>query len=578
LKVSTKFRILRNNAIDYTIFLYVAKYTANMIVKTTNILPFLLFIVLFKPLSAQQDIVVEKLHSKINTSEFDEITPVISIDGQTLNFTRCGSYDFDRTVWIDGKDVSKDMSYRDLLYHLKGIYSEIAGRPISDPVLSDFNQDIWYAETVNEHLDHLVHPPAPLNNALPNSICSLTPESDAYVVVNQFSKEGGMNKGFSIVKHLADGSWTDPVPMQIDNYDVVSSAISLTMSSDGSVLIMSLPKSDSYGDNDLYISYKKGDNHWSEPKNLGMKVNSAYREVTPHLSADGRELFFASNRTPSSGGLDLFYVIRLGDSWDNWSPPRRFINSINSAADESQPYFNTATGYLYFSSKREGSSDIYRVKIAPTMPQEVLVKGKIINAQTGKPVDGRVLYGDVNSPYYEKYLETIEGYFLIKVKQGQPVKMTAYKPGYINHEIVVNYDKNVFYNKPQEVILKVDSVAENVNISLNPIYFKRSTPVIQKDSYQELEYLEEVLKRFPEIHIRIEGHTDKNGTPETLIKLSEDRANEVKKFLVRGKINPKRIEIIGYGGSKPITDNNAEDTRQLNRRVEIKITKVKYGL
>ena len=554
------------------------KCTFIMTHKTTNILTLSLSLVLLTNLSAQQAYVVEKLHSKINTSEYDEITPVISIDGQTLNFTRCGSYDFDRTIWIDGKDVSKELSYRDLLFHLKGIYSEIAGRPVSDPILSDFNQDIWYAETVSEHLDHLVHPPAPLNNALPNSICSLTPEADAYVVVNQFSKEGGMNKGFSTVKHLPDGTWSDPVPMQIDNYDVVSSAISLTMSSDGNVLIMSLPKSDSYGDNDLYISLKLGENHWSAPKNLGAKVNSAQREVTPHLSADGRELFFASNRSPSAGGLDLFYIIRLDDSWDNWSPPRRFVNSINTSADESQPYFNTTTGYLYFSSKREGSSDIYRVKIAPNMPQEVLVKGKIINAQTGQPVDGRVLYGDANAPYYEKYLETIEGYFLIKVKQGQPIKLTAHKPGYINHEIVVNYDKNVFYNKPQEVILKVDSVAENVNISLNPIYFKRSTPVIQKDSYKELDYLADVLKKFPEIHIRIEGHTDANGTPETLLKLSEDRANEVKKFLVRSKINPKRIEIAGYGSSKPINDNKAEDTRQLNRRVEIKITKVKYGL
>ena len=366
--------------------------------------------------------------------------------------------------------------------------------------------------------------------------------------------------------------------MIIDNYDVVSSAISLTMSSEGNVLIMSLPKSDSYGDNDLYVSFKIGDNHWSAPKNLGNKVNSSMREVTPHLSADGRELFFASNRNSTAGGLDLFYIIRLDSTWTNWSLPRRFVNSINTSADESQPYFNTATGYLYFSSKRDGTSDIYRVKIAPDMPQEVLVKGKIINAQTGQLVDGKVLYGDADNPYYEKYMETIGGNFLIKVKQGKPIKMTAYKPGYINHEIVLNFDKNVFYNKPQEIILKIDSVAENVNISLNPIYFQRSTPIIQKDSYLELDYLADVLKKFPEIHIRIEGHTDNNGTPETLLKLSQARALEVKKFLVRSRINPKRIEVMGYGSTRPMNANNAEDTRQLNRRVEEKITKIKYGL
>ncbi len=552
-----------------------------MIFKTTN-RPFfaLILTALAVSISSAQNIpyVIEKLHDKINTSEFDEISPIISIDGQTLYFTRAGSGDFNKTLWIDGKDVSEDMPYQDLVYHLKNIYSEISGRQISEPVRSDFNQDIWYAETVETPLDHLVHPPSPLNNALPNSICSLTPDADAFVVVNQFSKDGGMNKGFSIVRHKSDGTWSDPVPMEIDNYDVVSSAISLTMSNDANVLIMSLPRGDSYGDNDLYISYKIGENHWSAPKNMGNRINSSQREVTPHLSADGRELYFASNRYSSAGGLDLFFVMRASDSWEDWSEPRRFISPINTSEDESQPYFNTATGYLYFSSRRNGTSDIYRVKIAPEIPQEVLVRGKIINAQTGQPVDGRILYGDASLPRFERYSETIGGYFMMKVRQGKPIRMVAHKPGYITHEISVSYDKNVFYNKPQEVILLVDSVAEGANISLNPIYFKRSTPVIQKDSYVELEYLADILQRFPEICIRVEGHTDNNGTPTTLQKLSEDRAVEVKKFLLRSKINPKRIDTMGYGGSKPLSDNNAENTRQLNRRVEIKIVKIKYGL
>lgn len=544
----------------------------------TNILCIPFFVVISSVCLFAQQYKVEKLHDKINTPEFDELSPIISVDGQTLFFTRAGSFDFNKTLWVDGEDISPKLSYRDLEYQLKQIYSEIAGYPIKDAFRSDYNQDIWYAETIENHLDHMVHPPSPLNNALPNSICSLTPEADAYVVVNQFSRQGGMNKGFSIVKKQADGTWSDPVPMQIDNYDIGSSAVSLTMNNTGEVLIMSLPGKDTYGDNDLYISFKVSNNHWSTPRNMGIKINSSLREVTPHLTADGKDLFFASNRPPSVGGLDIFYVSRLDDSWFNWSEPRRFVSPINSVEDESQPYFNTATGYLYFSSKKEGTHDIYRVKIAPDVPQEVLVKGKIINAQTKQPIDGRVLFGSADKEFYERYMETIEGYFMIKVKQGQPIKMTARKPGYINHEIIVHYDKNIFYNTPQEVTLLVDSVAENVNISLNPVYFKRSTPIIQKDSYKELEYLADVMQRFPEIHILIEGHTDSNGTPESLKKLSEDRANEVKRFLIRNRINPKRVETIGFGGSKPLTDNNAENTRQLNRRVEIKITKIKYGL
>ena len=525
-----------------------------------------------------QNYIVEKLDSSINSKEFDEVTPIVTHDGGTIYFTRVGSSDFVKTIWIDGKDVSEDYKYQEYLANLREIYSEISGKKVSgNPEKSDFNQDIWYAESRDRPFDHLVHPPSPLNNALPNSICSLTPDGNTYVVVNQFSKDGGMNKGFSLVHQLPDGSWSEPEPMQIDDYNISSSAISLTMSNDASVLIMSLPKSQGSEDNDLFISFKIGENHWSAPKNMGTRVNSTYKELTPYLSPDGKELYFASNRPLSVGGLDLFFISRLGDGWDNWSNPRRFVEPINTKGDESQPYFNMTTGQLYFSSKRDGTHDIYRVKIAPDVDQELTLKGRIINTATGLPLDGRVMYGEADAPYYEKYVETIEGYFLIRVKQGKPIKMIAFKPGYINHEVVLNYDKRVFFGKPQDITLYLDSVAIGGTISLNPIYFKRSTPIILQESYAELDYLVEIMRQFTEITITVEGHTDSNGSPDILLKLSEERAAEVRKYLIRNKIHPSRIAVIGYGATKPLSSSsNDEESQRLNRRVEFRITKLAY--
>jgi OmpA-OmpF porin, OOP family len=535
-----------------------------------------LFSTTYCTVSAQRYI-VEKLDSTINSKEFDEVTPIVTHDGGTIFFTRVGSSDFNKTIWIDGKDVSDDYKYNEYLHHLREIYSEIAGKPlVGSAEKSDFNQDVWYAESREKTFDHLVHPASPLNNALPNSICSLTPDGDMYVVVNQFSKDGGMNKGFSLVQQLPDGSWSDPEPMQIDDYNISSAAISLTMSNDAGVLIMSLPKSQGSRDNDLFISFKIGEKHWSSPKNMGLQVNSSHSELTPYLSADSRELYFASNRPASVGGLDLFFISRLDEGWENWSKPRRFVEPINTPGDESQPYFNMTTGQLYFSSKRDGTHDIYRVKIAPDVEQELTLKGRIINTATGQPLDGRVMYGEVDAPFYEKYVETIEGYFLIRVKQGKPIKMIAYKPGYINHEVVLNFDKRVFFGNAQDVTLYLDSVAIGGTISLNPIYFKRSTPVILQESYSELDYLVEIMRQFTEISITVEGHTDSNGTPETLLKLSEDRANEVRKYLIKNKIHPRRIITRGFGATKPLSKKGDEESQRLNRRVEFRITKIAY--
>jgi OmpA-OmpF porin, OOP family len=173
-------------------------------------------------------------------------------------------------------------------------------------------------------------------------------------------------------------------------------------------------------------------------------------------------------------------------------------------------------------------------------------------------------------------VETIEGYFLIRVKQGKPIKMIAYKPGYINHEVILNYDKRVFFGNSQDVTLYLDSVALGGTISLNPIYFKKSTPAIVQESYSELDYLVEIMRQFTEITITVEGHTDSNGTPETLLKLSQDRAGEVRKYLIKNKIHPNRILTIGYGATKPLSKESDEDSRRLNRRVEFKITKIAY--
>ena len=524
-----------------------------------------------------QNYSVEKLPATINSPDYDDITPIITHDGATLFFTRVGSGDFNKTILIDGKDVADDYKYKDYLTHLSTIYREISGKPIyGNPEKSDFNQDIWYVETVETPFDHIVHPPFPLNNALPNSICSLTPEGNAYVVVNQFPKDGGMNKGFSIVRLQADGTWSYPEPMEIEDYNITSSAISLTMNNEGNVIILSLPQSEGSSLNDLFISFKISDNHWSRPKNLGLNVNTIYQEVTPYLTPDGQDLYFASNRPLSVGGLDLFFISRIDNGWENWTKPRRFVEPINTRGDESQPYFNRTTGQLYFSSKRDGTHDIYRAKIAPNVEQELYLKGKIINTTSGNVVDGRVLYGHGDSLYYERYMETIEGYFLIKVKQGQPLRLTAHKAGFIVHEVALKFDKNQYSDKPKEVTLYVDSVAVGATISLNPIYFKRTTPIIIPDSYAELDYLIEVLRRFPQITITVEGHTDNNGTPETLQKLSEDRAAEVKKYLVAHKIASKRVLTMGYGATKPINTNSNEESRQLNRRVEVRITKLAY--
>ncbi len=533
----------------------------------------LIFFIVFPLLLTAQEFVIEKLNSRVN-SAYDEISPVVDVEGKTLFFTRVGYPIFDRTLVENGEDLSQTLETPNYSSYLQNIYTRIADKIVHNPESSVFNQDIWIAESVISEFDKVIHPAYPLNNALPNSVCAITPSNNELVVINQFEKEGGMKKGFSIVRQYADGTWSFPEPIDIENYHNTNPDVSMTISSDGSIMILAMEREDSYGMTDLYISFKKDTKTWSTPKNLGPQVNSASREVTPFISDDNKTIFFASNREGSHGGMDLFIIDCLDDDWTKWSRPRRFIQPINSTFDDSQPFFNSTTGYLYFSSKRDGSSDIFRVKIAPPNPSSVVVKGRIYNANTNKPISGNVLSGPAGQDYRNVYVSD-DGTFRFVVPKGEAFALKAEKPGYSGIEEMVKFKKSYIYFKEFEIDLYLSPLEVGSKIELDPIYFKQSTPVVLSTSYPTLNILANYLKENQNISIRIEGHTDNQGDADLLLKLSEDRAKAIKDYLVyKMRIAPLRIETVGYGATKPVNDNSTDELRKQNRRVEFEIIKI----
>ena len=538
-------------------------------------LAFLLMLTLFQLYGSAQQFEVSKLNNQINSKQYDEISPVISIDGKTLFFTRIGSPDFEHTLILDGVDIATQLNPTEFNHKLSAIYSKIAGRTIFDPVSSTFNQDIWVAKSITGVFEDVQHPPYPINNALPNSVTAITPSGNEVVVINRFHENGGMDKGFSLSRKTKEGNWTFPESMNIENYFNTNSDVNLAMSADGNTIILSMERPDSYGENDLYVSFKKGPNEWTEPKNLGHKVNTSKRETTPYISEDGKRIFFSSNRYESIGGNDVYFIERQDDTWENWSVPFRFVSPINSEADDSQPYFNSATGYLYFTSNRDGSSDIYRAKLAPPNPVFVTIKGKVINTKTNQPMPSRILFSADGEEHLQSVYVSDDGTYEMSVPKGKAIRIVSDIPGFINKEETVTFRKDYVYYKEYEINLNIQPMEVDTKIELKPIFFERSKAVVLNESYASLDELADFLQNNWNVSIRIEGHTENRGEAAALKKLSEDRAKAIKHYLVYNKfIQPLRIETVGYGASKPLNDNASEELRAQNRRVEVVIIKV----
>lgn len=518
-----------------------------------------------------QEIVVEKLPSPINSIGFDEISPVVSWDGKTIFFTRVSYPDFKKSLVIDGNDLSMSMDSVRYTSQLSQVYSQIAGYEISDPQRSSFNQDVWIAIFQNEALDYLIHPDPPLNNALPNAICSLTPDTKEFVILNQFFEDGGMDQGFSVIRWESPTKWSFPTPLHIDGYYTQSEGVSLDMSADGSVLILSLQRADSYGQNDLYVAFRKADNRFGEPINLGKEINTFLRETTPKLSPDKAVLYFSSNR---DGNNDIFFSRRLDSTWQRWSEVRKFRAPVNSEADDSQPFFNANTGYLYFTSKRDGSSDIFRAKIAEPILAETQIKGKVLNSRTMQPEAASVFVKPIDNRERRTFhAETKNGDFAVAVASGLDYRVEANSRGFICNPVTVNASSE-YYRSAFDVTILLDPIEEESKISLRPILFRQSTPILLESSLTELRHLLTVMRTYPSLKILIEGHTDNQGPKSELKRLSIARTEMIKNYLTENGISAERIETAGFGGERPVNDNSTEALRAANRRVEIRITRI----
>jgi OOP family OmpA-OmpF porin len=123
--------------------------------------------------------------------------------------------------------------------------------------------------------------------------------------------------------------------------------------------------------------------------------------------------------------------------------------------------------------------------------------------------------------------------------------------------------------------IKVNTVQENVVMTLNNVFFDFDQVTLKQESFPELNRIVTLMKEKSGMKIEIAGHTDAIGTDDYNLNLSERRAKSVMQYLLeKGQIEKDRITIVFFGESKPIESNDTKEGRKKNRRVEFKIIKL----
>ena len=175
--------------------------------------------------------------------------------------------------------------------------------------------------------------------------------------------------GFEFLENK-NGSYQTLKPLKIAAYNNYDKTADLTLTNDGKILIMGIETDFTQGGTDLYFANRKEDGTYGLLQNMGKVINSAADEGMPQLLSDTKTLLFSSIGFSSYGNYDIYVSYRLDDTWKNWSEPVNLGNKVNSDSFEGSPFYDETTEMLYFTRILEGKSVIARVKI----PKNTLMK------------------------------------------------------------------------------------------------------------------------------------------------------------------------------------------------------------
>ncbi len=162
---------------------------------------------------------------------------------------------------------------------------------------------------------------------------------------------------------LKDGQYHSEGPLKITAYNNYDDSSEATITGDGKVVILGIESDLSQGGADLYFSTRKDDGTYMFLQNMGKIINSAADESMPFLLSDQKTLIFSSNGFSGYGDYDIYVSHRLDDTWKKWSEPINLGTKVNSGGYDGAPFYDEKHETLYFTRSVNDDTFIYSVKI-----------------------------------------------------------------------------------------------------------------------------------------------------------------------------------------------------------------------
>jgi outer membrane protein OmpA-like peptidoglycan-associated protein len=444
-----------------------------------------------------------------------------------------------------------------------------AGPPIA------LQEDFYYSNRVNGAWEPRKAVGAPLNTPDNEGAHSMTADGKT-LWFTACNRPGGMGMCDLYYSTREEGRWSSPRNagnLLNSRYSEKHPAIS----ADGRILYFTSNRPGGYGSYDIWMSVKKGD-RWSDPVNLGDSVNTPGLEQSPFIHPDQQSLYFSSTGWPGMGQGDLFLTRSKGEA--GWTTPENLGYPINTYNDDIGLSLNAKGNRAYFASDRGTGTDtdIYSFE----MPEHVrpvpvsYMSGRVYDARNMKGLKAVVQLISLENGEVVMELESHagEGDYLVSLPTDRDYALNVSADGYLFYSDHFSFTGLHSQAEPLRRDVPLEPVKVGSVVVLHNVFYKTDSYGLEPGSRVELDRVYDFLILNPSIGVEISGHTDNTGTPEHNQVLSEQRARSVVEYLVNKGIDSKRLDAAGYGEMRPVADNDSEEGRALNRRTELKIITV----
>lgn len=429
--------------------------------------------------------------------------------------------------------------------------------------------DIYKAQIVGESIQDPQLLKGDVNTKYHESSVSISPDGKRMYFDRNDYYRGKYKKGSDGVNQIhiyyaenVNGEWKDvqKAPFNDRNYSTGHPSVS----PDGKWLYFSSDREGSVGDSDIYRVAINSDGSFGEPERLSSTINTEGKEVFPFIAKDGT-LYFSSDGHPGMGGLDVFYAKAQGDSFGsvhNMGP------AVNSSADDFAFHYDTERNKGFVSSDRSGNSsdNIYGVELIEVCESVIAVYIK--DSKTREVLsNANVRLFDSNHNHLETKSSDSNGQVKFDADCDTDYFVEA------SHD---DYEDNaITFAIQQEAVVEDDLLLDRIivedRIVINPIHFDFDKSDIKPEAALELDHVVAVMKKHENMIIKVEAHTDSQGSSEYNKGLSERRAQSTVAYIVSQGIDAGRISGEGFGDTKPEIDcggNCSEEDHEINRRSE----------